>query len=123
MGSYSKTYNETDVQDKRLVVDGQSLGISADNSTVTVNSLDADIVRDTLNLAGDGFARLLSTTENMFLRTSQAAESSQDAVLGQLNTLSAAQVDSAGGIDQKTMLLLIVAGAGVLALFVWKKGK
>lgn len=107
--------------DKRLVVDGGSLGISSDSSTVNVQTLDAGIVNKALETvaaadatAGEGFDRLLQLTENLFDAGGKLLENNATTTLAQLEQLNTARNDTQGKIDQKTIVVL-VAGAVAVA--------
>ena len=134
-GGSSKSSNTTTTQatDKRMVVD-QGIGISSDSSTVTVNSLDAGIVAkalDTvagadatngegfarlLDLSGSGFEQLIGLADKLFTGAGVMIDKTQSASIAQLETINAAASDQRGAIDQKTMVILAVAGAAALVL-------
>lgn len=107
--------------DKRLVVDGGSLGISSDSSTVNVQTLDAGIVNKALETvaaadatAGEGFDKLLQLTESLFDAGGKLLENNATTTLAQLEQLNTARNDTQGKIDQKTIVVL-VAGAVAVA--------
>lgn len=121
--SASSTTTNTTVVDKRMVVDGGGVGVSAENSKVTINSLDADIVGkalDTVKAAdatnGEGFEGLLSLADKLFDKGAALVETSQNTALSQIEAINAASADKEGTIDQKTMIVLAVAGAAALVL-------
>lgn len=127
-GSKSSSANTTttNTTDKRMVVDN-GLGISSDSSTVTVNMVDADIVKAALDTVtasdatnGEGFEKLLSLAGNLFEAGGKLIDKTQTASLAQLETINSAANDKTGAIDQKTIIVLAIAGA---AAFVMKKGK
>lgn len=106
--------------DKRLVVDGGSLGISSDSSTVNVQTLDAGIVNKALETvaaadatAGEGFDKLLQLTESLFDAGGKLLENNATTTLAQLEQLNTARNDTQGKIDQKTIVLLVVGAVGV----------
>lgn len=116
----------TTTTDKRLVVDG-GVGVSADNSTVNVQTLDAGIVKDALDTVkasdatnGEGFEKLLDLASNLFEKGGALIEKTQDTTLAQIEAVNAAANDREGAIDQKTMVVLAVAGATAAAA-IWGK--
>lgn len=120
--SKSSTTTTTQATDKRMVVD-QGIGISSDSSTVTVNSLDAGIVTKALDTVaasdatnGDGFTKLLGLADKLFTGAGNMIDNTQSASLAQLETINAAANDQRGAIDQKTMVVLAVAGAAAYVL-------
>jgi hypothetical protein len=121
-GSSSSNATTTQTTDKRMVVD-QGIGISSDSSTVTVNALDGDIVKKALDTvaaadatAGTGFTQLLGLADKLFTGAGSMIDKTQAASLAQLETINAAAADKSGTIDQKTMIVLAVAGAAALVL-------
>ena len=109
--------------DKRLVVGDSGLGITSDNSTLSLNMLDAGAIKgalDTVNMsnsiAGDGYARLISAAENMFNTSQGLIGQTQKSVA---DAYSIATTDKAGTIDNRTIIVLAVAGAA--ALFAFRK--
>ena len=124
--SSSSSTTTTETTDKRMVVD-QGIGISSDQSTVNVTTLDAGIVQAALDTVkasdatnGEGFNGLLNLAEMLFTDGAALIEKTQNASLAQIETINAAASDKTGSIDQKTMIVLAVAGAAALIL---TKGK
>lgn len=129
-GSSSKSSSSTSTTtiDNRMVVDG---GIGLSNSkgnTITVNSLDADVVKaalDTVAAAdatnGDSFSALLSLAGEMFDRGADILDSTAQTTMAQVSALNTAQNDQNGAIDQKTIIALAVAGVAAAAVFGAKK--
>jgi hypothetical protein len=122
-GSSSASMSTTNNLDKRLVVGDSALGITSDNSTLTLNMLDAGAIKgalDTVNMsnsiAGDGYARLISAAENMFNTSQGLIGQTQKSVA---DAYSIATTDKAGTIDNRTIIVLAVAGAA--ALFAFRK--
>lgn len=115
MGSYSSSSstNIATTTDKRQVVDGKSLGVTADDSTVNITSVDSDIVRDAIEMSKYGLDRLLGAAENMF-------NSSANSTAAGIDAINTAANDARGTLDQKTIIMIAVAG--VVALFALKKG-
>jgi hypothetical protein len=125
--SSSTTNTTTTVQDKRLVVDGGAIGITADNSSVNVQSLDAGIANKAidanaegltalLNSGSEGFERLLTVAEKLITNSSDVVSKSQDAALAQIEAINARAADQEGSIDNKTLTVLAIAGAAALVL-------
>jgi len=121
--SKSATTTTTNTTDKRMVVDGGSMGVTADGSTINVTTLDSGIVQaalDTVKAAdatnGEGFEGLLSLADKLFDKGGELVASSQNTALAQIEAINAASADKAGTIDQKTMIVLAVAGAAALVL-------
>lgn len=115
--SSSSNTTTTQTTDKRMVID-QGIGVSSDSSTVTVNALDGGVVQKALDtvaasdaVAGQGFDKLLTLADKLFTAGGQMVTSTQDAAL---KAYSQATTEKAGAIDQKTMIVLAVAGAAVL---------
>lgn len=123
--SSSSTSNTTSI-DKRMVVD-QGIGITSDSSTVTVEALDAGIVNKALDTvsaadatAGAGFEKLLNLAEGLFTQGGKLVEKVGDTSMAAVAAVSSAQNDAKGAIDQKTLVILAVAGVG--AAYLLKKG-
>lgn len=121
--SSSSTTNNTTTNnvDKRLVVGEYGAGVSADNSTInmTVSSLAPEVVQSALDFAGrndaimgEGFGALVKSSENLFGQMADRIGSAY----------SLAQNDAKGGLEQKTVIMLAVIGAGVVAILFWKRG-
>lgn len=115
MGSYSSNYTSTEVTDKRLAVES-GWGVTADNSTVTIQSADPRIVQSAMDAvsianatAGDGFARLLQTTERLFA-------GGQAATVDAVQSAVTAASESRGVFDQKSIIILAVAGLVALVM-------
>lgn len=124
--SSSASTTETTNIDKRMVVD-QGIGISSDSSTVNVQSLDAGIVNKALDTvaaadatSGEGFARLLNLAEGLFTKGGELVDKVSDTSMAAVAAVSTAQNDAKGSIDQKTLVIMAVAGIG--AAYILKKG-
>lgn len=124
--SSSSSATTTNTTDKRMVVD-QGIGISSESSNVNVTTLDAGIVNkalDTVTAAdainGDGLDKLIGLADKLFTAGGDLIAKTQNASLAQLETINAAANDKTGSIDQKTMVILAIAGAAALVLV---KGK
>jgi len=127
--SSSSSATTTTNTDKRIAVES-GIGISSDSSTVTVEALDGAIVQKALDTvqaadatAGQGFSQLLGLADKLFTGAGEVISSTQNASLKQLETLNTAANDSKGTIDQKTMIVLAVAGAAAIVLPKLAKGK
>lgn len=121
--SSSSNSTTTNTTDKRMVVDGSSIGISSDTSTVTVNALDADIVKKALDTvsaadatAGAGFSQLLTLADKLFTGAGQIIDNTQKTTMAQIEAVNAARADAQGTIDQKTMIVLAAVTAGAVIL-------
>ena len=108
--------------DKRIAVES-GIGISSDSSTITINALDAPIVNHALDAIiandatqGASFSQLLGLADKLFTGAGAVIEKTQDTTLKQLDTINTAASNKSGAIDQKTMIVLAVAGAAVLIL-------
>ncbi len=117
----------TTTTDKRQVVDGGSVGVTADHSTVNVQTIDAGIVKEALDTVkasdatnGEGFEKLLDLASNLFDKGGALIEKTQDATLAQIESVNSAANDRQGSIDQKTVVVLAVAGAAAAAA-IWGK--
>lgn len=127
-GSSSSSSNTTttNTTDKRMVVD-TGVGVSTENSTVNVTTLDAGIVNKALDTvaaadatAGEGFGKLLTLADKLFTAGGSLIEKTSGTALQAVELASSAQNDAQGKIDQKTILIL--AAAGVAAAYAMKKG-
>lgn len=125
-GSSSTSSSSTTTNmDKRMVVD-QGIGISSDNSTVNVEALDGQIVNKALDTvaaadatAGAGFEKLLNLADGLFKAGGALVQKTSDTAMQAVGAIQTAQNDAKGSIDQKTLIILAVAGVG--AAYVWKK--
>lgn len=115
--------------DKRVAVES-GIGISSDGSTVNIQSIDADLMKETMNVLGasdavkgEGFARLLNLADKLFDRAGGMVERTQNTALEQLDTLNRAQNDARGSIDQKTLMVIAIAGAAMVIVPKMKRGK
>lgn len=119
--SSSSTSSNTTNVDRRLVNES-GIGISSDSSTINIQNLDGEIVKkalDTVNVAdaasSQGFTQLLGLADKLFTGAGQVLQTSQTATLAQVGALNQAQNDSRGSIDQKTLIVIAVAGAAAYA--------
>lgn len=117
-GSSSSNATNTTSTDKRMVVD-QGIGISSDSSSVYVNALDGDIVKAALDtvkasdaVAGEGFGKLLDLTGKVFDVGSGVIKAGQQMTADAYQTATA---EKSGSIDNKTIMILGIAGAAAWA--------
>lgn len=112
--STSRQESTTNNYDKRVAVQGGT-GVSGDGNSVTINTTDGGITAralQTVDLSnaslGEGYQALIDGARDLF--------SSGESLIGQTqksvaDAYSLAKTDQAGGIDQKTIIVLAVAGA------------
>lgn len=117
--SASSSSQTTNNVDKRLVVDS-GVGVTADNSTVnlSVQTTDAEIVSralDTVDMNNatnqEGFSKLLDAADTLFQRGENLIGQTQKSVA---DAYTLAQTTKAGTIDNKTMIVLAIAGAATV---------
>lgn len=117
--SASSSSQTTNNVDKRLVVDS-GVGVTADNSTVnlSVQTTDAEIVSralDTVDMNNatnqEGFSKLLDAAGTLFQRGENLIGQTQQSVA---DAYTLAQTTKAGTIDNKTMIVLAIAGAATV---------
>lgn len=127
-GSSSSSSNSTTTQntDKRIAVES-GIGISSDSSSITVNALDGDIVKQALDVVGtadaangEGFTKLLTLADKLFTAGGTILETSAANTQANIAAMQTTMNDAAGKVDQKT--LLIVGGLIVAGFYVRKKG-
>jgi hypothetical protein len=135
MGSSSSTSSKTQQIDRRIVNES-GVANSGDSNTVTINALDGGIVRaalDTVNIsnsltgesidrvldfADSGYGQLLKVADNLFQRGERLIGQTNSAVA---DAYSQAQTDAKSTIDNRTIVVLGVAAAGVAAAFALRK--
>lgn len=115
-GSSSSSSNQTVSTDKRLVVDGGSVGVSSDSSTVTVNQTDLGAIGKAFDFASASGANVITTLDKVLGIADTVLKGSLTAVQGTNSVVSqayeTAKNTTSGAIDQKTMIIL-AAVAGV----------
>lgn len=126
-GGSSKSSNASTTQnyDNRVAVQG-GVGLANSNgNAVTINTMDGGIVAraldsiDTNNATNaEGFTKLLDAAESLWQRGENLIGQTQKHVA---DAYSQAQTDKAGTIDNRTLIVLGVAGAAALA-FMNRKG-
>lgn len=116
-GGDSESRQTTTNNDNRVAVQ-DGIGLSASHGNV-INVTDGGIVKDALNAVnistaanGEGFAKLLEVTENMFNRSEGLIGQTQKSVA---DAYSQAQTDAKGTVDNRTIMVLGVAAAAALA--------
>lgn len=116
--SSSSTTNNTD---KRQAVGDGGLAVSADSSSVSVNVTDGGIVSraldsvDVVNAIGaQGFSRLLDTATQMFNKSEGLIGQTQKSVA---DAYDQAQLTAKGTIDNRT--IIVIAVAGVIGFTAW----
>jgi len=128
--SSSATTNNTD---KRLVVSG-GVGVSADNSNVTVQALDGGAIKGALDFAtsansanSDNYDKLLQGTGDAMARIFSMAK---DTLRGGFDSLAQSQtqaqgmIDTAqskGTLDNRTITILGISAAVVVGAFALRK--
>lgn len=116
--SSSASSQTTNNQDNRVAVqDGIGLSASSGN-VINVTSTDAAIVDRALKTVdlsnatvGEGFETLLAAADNLFARGENLIGQTQKSVA---DAYSLAKTDTAGTIDNRTIIVLGVAGAVAL---------
>ena len=102
--------------------DGVGFSASNNNNIQTssvYNITDGGIVKDALNAVnistavnGDGFTKLLDVTQNIFNRSEGLIGQTQKSVA---DAYSQAQTDAKGTIDNRTIMVIAVAGMAAFA--------
>ena len=133
-GSTSSSSNQsTTTQNTDARIANESGVIAQGGSTINYNvqSVDKDVAKAALDFAtatnatnGDGFTKLLDTVDRLTTKTADTATTLssrfQDNVM---DAYSRAKADAAGGIDQKTMIVLgVTAAAALVAINMKRKG-
>lgn len=125
-GGASSSDNTTNNVDKRLAVDSGA-GITGDNSSIVIQatSTDAGIVSRALDSIdsnnatnAEGFNQLLSAADRLFNRGESLIGTTQKTVA---DAYAQAQTTKAGTIDNKTLIVLAVAGAATVYAIARKK--
>lgn len=110
-GGSSSSASTTNNIDKRVAVDS-GVGLSGDGSSIVIT--DGGIVSralDTVDVANatnaDGFGKLLAASENLFNNSTKAVAGAYSNALTE---------KTGAGIDNKTLIVLAVAGAAAVVL-------
>lgn len=121
--SSSTSSTTTNNTDRRLVVDGSSAGVSANSSTVNVTQTDHGAISSAMQIlsagqdrTGDSFDRVVGLADTL-LRGSLSVVQDSTGVVSQ--AYETARNTQTGSIDQKTMIVLGIAGA--VAVVAWSK--
>jgi hypothetical protein len=115
-GSSSSSSNATttNTTDKRMVVDN-GVGVSSDSSTVTVNATDLGAIGKAFDFATGAGQSVSGTMDKVLGLADVILKGSLDAVKTTNGVVSqayeTARTTATGSIDQKTMIVLAVAGA------------
>ena len=116
-GGSSSSSSTTVTTDQRLAVGDSGAGISGDNSSINITSVDGAIVSRALDsvdsasaVQGDVFSKLLDVSKELIGTTQKSVESAY----------SKATTDAKGSLDNKTILVLGVVSA---AAWAYAKGK
>lgn len=120
-GGSTSASTTTNNADKRNTVGTGGAGVSGDNNITTVTdggmvSRALDTVDINNAMLGGGLEMLLDNATKMFNTSQGLIGQTQKSVA---DAYSTAQTDKAGGIDQKTMIVLAVAAA--VAAFAFKR--
>lgn len=119
--SASTSQSSTQNVDKRQVVDGGSVGVTADNSKITLNSSSTDqgSVKAAFDFAkfadatnGDGFSKLLDTANNIFTSSLTAVSQSNQTLSDAYKTAQTEQ-NAKATLDSR---YLVAAGLAVVAI-------
>lgn len=120
--SSSNTTSTTNIDRRQVVAEG-GIGLASDGATINVETIDAGIVSAAIDAIkaddatnGAGFTQLLTLADHLFTGAGSMISKTQDTALGQIAALNTAQNDSTGKIDQKTLIVMAVAGVGALYL-------
>jgi hypothetical protein len=135
MGSSSSNASSSTSIDRRVVT-SSGIGVSGDSNVISVQSVDPTIAQaafDTVktndalmsgnlntivNAGSDGFDKLVSTAEKLFTQGQNLIGQTQSAVA---DAYSKAQNDAKSTIDNRTIVVLGVAAAGVAAAYALRK--
>jgi len=125
--SSSSNASTTNNTDKRQVVDGGSVGVTADNSTINVTAMDSGAVNSAIGLAVatgagalDAYKMLLATTVQLASQSEKTLQSNTD-LAGQLAT-SVTNTATDNTAQAKNKQYLAYAGIAVVVYLIAKKG-
>lgn len=123
----------TTTSDNRIVADGGSTALNAAaavNSTFNITDGGAfDLVKAVGVQAGDNYNNLLISTSAALENIISGANSSQAGILSGIvsaqNFIASTQdtAQSKGTLDNKTIVMIVAAVAGVAAIFAIKRGR
>lgn len=116
-GGSSSSSSTTVNTDQRLAVGDGGAGISGDNSSINITSVDGAIVSRALDsvdsasaVQGDIFSKLLDVSKDLIGTTQKSVE----------NAYSRAATDAKGSLDNKTIVIL---GLGAAAAWAFTRGR
>lgn len=129
--SSSATNTTTNSTDRRQVVDGGSVGVSSDSSTVTVNSLDAGAIAAGTNVALASVAtnatnvdHLLAAADKLFTQQQNALDLNANLTKSLAATAQQAYADaSANAQGNKPIVYAVVAVIGIAMVSTLKAKK
>ena len=128
-GGSTSSSNATTTQntDKRQVVDGGSVGVSSDSSTVNVSVTDTGAVKQAIDLTAgvgqgalDAYKTLLATTEHLVGTANNTIQASTD-LAGSI-TSSTLGTDQTAKDAEKKKQYLIYGGVAIVVYLTMKKG-
>ena len=128
--SSSSTNTTTNNTDRRQVVDGGSVGVSSDSSTVNVTSLDAGAIAAGTNVALASVAsnstnvdHLLAAADKLFAQQQAALDMNTNLTKSLASTTQAAYQDAAANAQgNKPIMYAVIAVIGIAAVnFMGKK--
>lgn len=121
--SSSSNQTTTNNVDRRFVAEGGGIGLTADNSTVNIQSVDKEVIAkalDTIDKAdatqGQGFTQLLTLADKLFQGGAAVINEQQQSTMKQIEAINTTSNNVKGAIDQKTILILAAAGVAAIAL-------
>jgi hypothetical protein len=135
-GGSASTSNNTTTNntDKRLVVSDNAIGVSADNSTVRISSTTTDLgaIGGAFDFAKSAnadnaanYENLLSTTSTAMRDLIGAQNSGLNSILNGVgsmqNFIASTAASATGQMDNRTKMIIGLAGLGVVALLAWGK--
>lgn len=116
--------------DRRQVVAEGAIGVSADGSTINVQSMDAGIVQKALDtvasadaISGQGFNQLLTLADKVITGAGGIIAATQATTDKQMDIISTTANDAKGQIDQKTIMVVVGVAGAVAVAYAMNKGK
>ncbi len=118
--SSNQTTTTTNI-DRRQVIGEGGIGLASDGATINVESIDGGIVKAALDVvkandvtAGAGFEALLGLADKLLVGAGEVINKQQETTVKQIDQINTAAADAKGFIDNKTLVILAVVGAGVM---------
>lgn len=106
------------------------MGVSADGSTINIQSVDAGIVNKALDtvmqadaVSGAGFSQLLTLADKVITGAGGIIAATQETTSKQMDMINTTANDQAGAIDQKTMMVMVGVAGAVAIAFASNRGK